>query len=404
MSTKLHFDSPFSFRKSLAIIRHVVQELGYPFDVREDLEGNLSQSLPISDFSDPSMLWRHQQCLALFKKNNAFPPVVDTTEAALSKFLESEDKCRQTNVRLRDKVSLRTLERFKGASLIFEVSRKIDHILGPVPDLSELDFGFGPGANVGLSRFTSIRRKLSSPFPSLTTNAWRFLEFFQAEFPFWTNLMASRPVQGGKLTFVPKSSMIDRPIVVEPLINSFAQKGIGSYIRSKLRRFGCDLTDQAANQRLARQGSITGEYATIDLESASDTISYELVKALLPPAWFDLLCECRSPSYRLPCGDFITPEKFSSMGNGYTFELESLIFFALSSVICGKSIFSVYGDDIIIPTDKFETMHDCLSQFGFSLNLEKSFWSGQFRESCGADYLGGVSVGPCYLKNNFAIK
>lgn len=104
MSTKLHFDSPFSFRKSLAIIRHVVQELGYPFDVREDLEGNLSQSLPISDFSDPSMLWRHQQCLALFKKNNAFPPVVDTTEAALSKFLESEDKCRQTNVRDRKSV------------------------------------------------------------------------------------------------------------------------------------------------------------------------------------------------------------------------------------------------------------------------------------------------------------
>jgi len=95
------------------------------------------------------------------------------------------------------------------------------------------------------------------------------------------------------------------------------------------------------------------------------------------------------------------------MGNGFTFELETLIFAALMSVLLmkngrsgnlGEDVF-VFGDDILIPDDLAREAEAVLSYCGFSLNREKSF-SGSigFRESCGGDFYEGADVRPFYLK------
>jgi len=93
-------------------------------------------------------------------------------------------------------------------------------------------------------------------------------------------------------------------------------------MKKRLGLFGVNLRDQSVNQRYALLGSIDGSLATIDLSSASDTVSYALVMSLLPSGWFDLLDLFRSECVEVP-GGVIELEKFSSMGNAYTFELRA---------------------------------------------------------------------------------
>jgi hypothetical protein len=172
---------------------------------------------------------------------------------------------------------------------------------------------------------------------------------------------------------------------------------MGRYIRNRLKHFGVNLDFQGLNQALAIYGSQTGKYATIDLASASDTVSMEVVLALLPEPWLDILAAMRSPAYRLD-GVWRGYHKWSSMGNGYTFELESLLFWALCSSI--SEDVAVYGDDLIVPTESYETIIRVLEVCGFSVNPDKSFSKGYFRESCGQDAFNGVSVTPIYWKDS----
>jgi hypothetical protein len=207
----------------------------------------------------------------------------------------------------------------------------------------------------------------------------------------------------GSLSFVPKDAKIHRSIVVEPALNSMVQRGIGRLLKEKLRSQGVDLYDQTRNQRLARVGSLDGSLATIDLSSASDTLSRELVYELLPLDWAIFLNYSRTSEVKYK-GNLIQLEKWSSMGNGYTFELESMIFYALAFGVCRdlglptQSI-SVYGDDIIVPVEAYTRLRRVLEFCGFTVNNQKSFYSGPFRESCGKDYLSGIDVRPIYVKD-----
>jgi hypothetical protein len=86
------------------------------------------------------------------------------------------------------------------------------------------------------------------------------------------------------------------------------------------------------------------------------------------------------------------------MGNGYTFELETLIFYALVRAVCGKEgTVSVYGDDLIYPSRFVGPVRELLAFCGFETNVEKSFSTGNFRESCGGHYFKGHSVTPFYI-------
>jgi hypothetical protein len=212
-------------------------------------------------------------------------------------------------------------------------------------------------------------------------------------------------VPGNRVTTVPKNAKTDRTIAIEPDMNMYIQKGIGSLIRDRLVRVGIDLNDQSRNQSLAKEGSLTGTLATIDLSSASDTVSMRLVEELLPEDWVSAIKLCRSPRGILPDGSLISYQKVSSMGNGFTFELESLIFWALCSTVLSwfkprESRLAVYGDDIIISSEVYGTVVWLLNYCGFTVNVKKSFSAGPFRESCGKHFFKGVDVTPFYIRDD----
>jgi hypothetical protein len=141
------------------------------------------------------------------------------------------------------------------------------------------------------------------------------------------------------------------------------------------------------------------------LTSASDCVAYNLVKLLLPPDWFDLLNWLREPCTKLPHkgNRWQKLEKFSAMGNGFTFELETLLFLALTCALDpalkpGLTAL-VYGDDILVPTGHARDVISCLKFFGFRTNEQKTFLDGPFRESCGGDFWLGQPVRAYQLKS-----
>jgi hypothetical protein len=185
----------------------------------------------------------------------------------------------------------------------------------------------------------------------------------------------------------------------------FLQKAIGRMIRRRLRRKGLLSDDaQQLNAELAKEGSITGGLATIDLSSASDSIHLELVRELLPYDWTEAIETCRSPYCVLPSGELKLLRKVASMGNGFCFELETLIFWALASAVsslvgASDRRCAVFGDDIIVPDGVAQALLPVLDDCGFSVNVKKTFLQGPFRESCGKHYFRGVDVTPFYVRD-----
>jgi hypothetical protein len=208
-------------------------------------------------------------------------------------------------------------------------------------------------------------------------------------------------VKGNVLFTVPKKTDIDRCACKEPDVNMYLQKGVGRHIRRRLQSVGINLNDQAINRAHALQGSIDGCSATIDMSSASDRISLEVVATLLPDVWFEYLNSIRSQTMEID-GDTYRTEMFSSMGNGFTFELQSLIFYSLCRAVLYfegiSGVLSIYGDDIIVPSSAFDAIDFVLGRFGFVVNVDKSFHTGDFRESCGGHYQKGEDITPFYLK------
>lgn len=272
------------------------------------------------------------------------------------------------------------------------------------------DCGFGPGAvfhSKGLSG-RSLLEKIAGSVHTCTPKLRSLvLPVISDFFPNWADCLKEcgnlELVRGNRIAFVHKDKEKCRTIAVEPSMNMFVQKGIGSYLMKTLKlHLGIDLRDQSKNRDLALSGSIDGAIATIDLSDASDRICTNLVRWLLPGDWFALLDAARSPETRLPDGTWVRNEAFSSQGNGFTFPLETLIFYALSEGARqhgSKQHLSCYGDDIIVPACDYEGTVKVLRQAGFEVNLAKSFCEGGFRESCGGDYLYGQAVRPVYYKD-----
>lgn len=175
-------------------------------------------------------------------------------------------------------------------------------------------------------------------------------------------------------------------------------------MRSRLANRGIDLDNgQNVHRLVACAASKSGDFATIDLSSASDCVSTNLVKLVTPSRWYTDLSALRSPMTKVK-GKWYHLEKFSSMGNGYTFELETTIFTAIAmsiskDLIPGKNLF-VYGDDIIVPSQFSADVIAALRFCGFTTNSRKTFVQGPFRESCGGDFFDGKAVRPYQLKED----
>lgn len=331
---------------------------------------------------------------------------------ALEKFFKSEEQCKDTNDRLFPFLSQFFPEPISELHpLVSRVRSKIRVLLGRF-DSSELfdRSDWGPGVSTLLKGAHSVKPNKYQHETGMTQEVydtvWPFLE---ESYPLWWHRILSLRDPtievGNVVTTVPKNSKTDRVIAVEPGFNLFFQKGIGSMIRSRLLRGGCNLNDQSINQRLSSLAFQHG-LATVDFASASDTVAFETVRLLLPRDWYNAMVAFRCKSGRLQgTSQTLRWKKFSSMGNGYTFELESLIFYAIALTVTemrspeSLNFVSVYGDDVILPSNAYPDFLNLCALLGFSINQEKSFSSGNFYESCGAHWFRGVDVKPFYIKD-----
>lgn len=216
-----------------------------------------------------------------------------------------------------------------------------------------------------------------------------------------------------EVLFVPKNSDGPRVISREPPDFLKAQMSFFGWASAQLERVTSgriQFYDQSVNRALAQKGSLDGSLATLDMSSASDSVSYKLCRNVFrhSPAirWF--INNTRSTHAILPSGKEIRLRKLSGMGSGLTFPIMSLlIHLSVCTEVAStlkldyrqvmKQVYT-FGDDLIVPTAWAEIALASLERSGFRVNAAKSFWTGPFRESCGGDYLNGVDVTPKRLK------
>lgn len=401
MSTSFAIDVSTSFKLEVSTALALCELVDTPRSLTVSLliqGGEWRQLVDLScdanDYEDHRNYADDYLVTSMLQKSASLPLDVDRVEQALNSFYESEERCRLTNERM--------LNGCEWPSYMKTVAQHCAKILG-VLDTKTLEdieskFRFGPGATTSVvGRGSSLSDKYDEEI-HLTSDLMPFYRSIIGD-RWWELQTHPTVVKGNRFTTVPKNAKTDRGICIEPSMNIYGQLGIGTYLKGRLKRFGIDLYSQERNQYLA-QKAYTASLATIDLSAASDSLSWGTVLALVPQDWFDLLTLFRSPFTKVG-DDWVELEKFSSMGNGYTFELETLVFYAaLCSVVPPeeRGNCSVYGDDIILPQKYAPRLVEVLEFLGFKTNLQKSFLAGNFFESCGTDWFKGQNVRPFFLR------
>lgn len=426
----------------------------------KDLRGLIDMR---TQFSGPTTYGSAQEYFAaqivlnLFAKTKLSVPGLDPLSKGVDRFFEAERLCRITNKRLRhyrsfDFSGRPQVERLSVHEVFHLARRKIQSWLGPLEVEKVLDGArHGPGGVVGLKRpSTTPYFKLANSKMSCSTGAYWYAVRSIASCDAWIRALAISEglisnesgysascvpfetkirladksitiTDYNEVTFVDKDATTKRSISIEPQLSVYLQLAVGGHLKKVLASAGCNLSDQARNQELAHVGSVQQDLhdpVTLDLRMASDCLATELVRELLPREWFDFLDSLRSRygSFR---GETFEWAKFSSMGNGFTFELESMIFYALAqacSDLSGETFWfsdtfgpafkyayvSVFGDDLVVPKSMVSHFSHILRFCGFRLNSDKSFVEGPFRESCGKDFWDGVDVRTFYLKRDLS--
>lgn len=230
-----------------------------------------------------------------------------------------------------------------------------------------------------------------------------------------------RPV---RVVSVPKTQKTPRIIAIEPTCMQYMQQAISQrlvdLLESDYHTQGMiGFTDQVPNQLLAQEGSLYGDLATLDLSEASDRVSWQLVSEDMwyPGSPFEeALDATRSRRADVRGHGVHTLSKFASMGSALTFPIEAMVF--LTCVFVGisrvldrpvttkliqeyRSSVRVYGDDIIVPVEFATAVTEVLEALGFEVNKRKSFWTGRFRESCGAEFYAGEDVSITRVRREF---
>lgn len=399
----------------------------------------------VAGYRCPRTLSGDLQIAAFFKKYPGFDLGIDLEKRAEEVFWDAERQCYRSNEILTPLIHDRKIYGEGVAEIISLMRKNVKKVLGKCPRIADLEPRFGPGSTyLDVGPLITVPDKMSDSY-TLTPNAREFLHAWDSTA--WSRYAAAgleayrdvslignveiapglgqndtdshyvprieTYVRGNRFTSVPKDAWRRRGICIEPSINLFYQLGVGKWISDRLGKVlgWRKETQQDLHRYLARLGSVFGNLATIDLSNASDTVCSALVKLLLPSDWFRLLSSLRS-SHTLVRGRWVKLEKFSSMGNGFTFELETLLFRCIADSVLeirtsrgnvidetffGKSV-TTFGDDIICPSSISADVIATLEFLGFKINKSKTFISGDFRESCGGDYFRGLDVRPHFLK------
>jgi len=218
-----------------------------------------------------------------------------------------------------------------------------------------------------------------------------------------------------KVISVPKTLKTPRIIAIEPTAMQYAQQSLLRSFRDHLAednllRSMIGIEDQEPNRRMAFTGSLTGDLATLDLSEASDRVSKQHVDNLLG-SFSELhgaVMSSRSSKAAVRGHGVIPLSKFASMGSALCFPIEAMVFLTVIFVGIQKELTEplsrevlvrdflgrvrVFGDDIIVPVDMVLSVVHELENFGFRVNVGKSFWTGRFRESCGREFYDGEDV------------
>jgi len=285
-------------------------------------------------------------------------------------------------------------------------------------------FKHGPGA---ISERTGATNKYywSNWSPSLE-NEYPIADYGFHSFASWANRAYHDDSIGSqepssRMVAVPKTFSKPRLIAAEPSEHQWCQQNLLAYFAQRSRQTFIGkfvrFNDQTLNQRLCTRGSQDGTLATVDLSAASDRVTCHAVGQMLRsnPKLLNCLRASRTRSVRQTltprAPELVVLRKFSTMGSACTFPIESLLFFCIATAAtlvsrglrpCMRNVealvgeVAVFGDDIVVPTDSRELMFVALEVLHFKVNLQKSFWTGKFRESCGVDSYSGVNVTPVY--------
>lgn len=310
---------------------------------------------------------------------------------------------------------------------------------------------YGPGSSNGI-KGNHFCQKVDQPFTT-TERAAPFVRLLSRTIPHYNPKFGKcnvEVVDATKLTSVPKNDTVSRLIGIEPSGNMALQLAFASIveealslagfniriqkdsgdnhltkIRKKvtersvgsLRRFAlnesqvCDFPQSEWNKNMARLGSISGDFGTIDLSSASDHISVQLIQSIWPADCFQFMDIIRASKFDCSRfeGGIVNSNIFSTMGNGFTFPVMTMTFLALYyGFLCSIKMtrrvgvdpktFCVFGDDMVIPSHYFDGFCCLLVELGLVINHDKSFSTGFFRESCGGDFYAGKDITPFYIK------
>jgi hypothetical protein len=218
-----------------------------------------------------------------------------------------------------------------------------------------------------------------------------------------------------KVILVPKDSRGPRLISAEPLEYQWVQQGLGRKIIAHLEshwltRGVINFTNQETNRSLALESSRTQEWVTLDLKDASDRVHVELVKMLFGhnPDLLKRVLGVRTSATTLPDGRVIPLVKYAPMGSAMCFPIMATCLWAiivaaisratgLPRASVGRLVY-VYGDDIIVRREHYETAIRGIESAHLRVNRDKSCTEGHFRESCGMDAFRGVQVTPTRFK------
>lgn len=288
----------------------------------------------------------------------------------------------------------------------------------------DFDPRHGPGAVAEGTSETDLKWWVLTPTYStqhlFAICGWDFETLMQC--PFSQEAVEETPTDC-RVLFVPKSWKTFRTISAEPCVNQWLQQGFGacvdSFLKKRVTSFSqvyC-LNTEHVNRHLARLGSFDGEYATIDLSAASDSVPQDLVCEWFADSWLYpgiLWTRSARATHAFIKGGYIEQKKFAPMGSRLCFPVETIVFAAICESSCRQAgidtrechrPYVVYGDDIVILKEAVPFLLARLEELGFKVNKDKSFFNEKgphfFRESCGGEYFDGVDVTPTRLPRFF---
>lgn len=313
----------------------------------DDLYGcDRDQVIPDPDIMDqtasPDAVVRYKLRTSLLKKFND-DVSVDADDRCLEKFLEANWRSENWQLNCRDTQDIELVGNWK---------RFVDDFFHPGGELlwdSYFDLlkagRAGPGASLGANGEDFFTKFFSSQITTTSFDLYNVYNEFVGWFPVWRDAEISRAISHGafkltrssSITFVRKSRDISRSICTEPSLNMFFQLGLGTILEDRLKSFfGISFANQQEiNRQLACRGSLDDQVSTLDLESASDCVSTNLCAFGLPQYVFDTLLLLRTPFTRVR-GHELKLNMISTMGNGFTFPLQTMLFCCVVQALPAK--------------------------------------------------------------------